>query len=54
MKKDDRERPEGERSEDKNRDREAAIAAADKQVFLRSVYPMNSGIPHYVDVPGGW
>jgi hypothetical protein len=25
-----------------------------KQVYLRSVYPLNPGIPHYVDVPGGW
>lgn len=25
-----------------------------KQIYLRTVYPLNPGIPHYVDVPGGW
>jgi hypothetical protein len=25
-----------------------------KQIYLRSVYPLNPGIPHFVDVPGGW
>ena len=25
-----------------------------KQVYLRTVYPLNPGIPHFVDVPGGW
>jgi hypothetical protein len=25
-----------------------------KQIYLRTVYPANPGIPHYPDVPGGW
>lgn len=25
-----------------------------KQIYLRTVYPLNPGIPHFVDVPGGW
>ena len=25
-----------------------------KQVYLRTVYPLNPGIPHFIDVPGGW
>ena len=25
-----------------------------KRVYLRTVYPLNPGIPHFVDVPGGW
>jgi hypothetical protein len=25
-----------------------------KQVYLRTVYPLNPGIPHCVDVPRGW
>jgi hypothetical protein len=25
-----------------------------KQVYLRTVYALNPGIPHCVDVPGGW
>jgi hypothetical protein len=25
-----------------------------KQVYLRTVYPLNPGIPHYVDNPDGW
>jgi hypothetical protein len=28
--------------------------AARKQIYLRSVYSLNPGIPHFVDVPGGW
>lgn len=29
-------------------------AADEKEVFLRTVYPLNAGLPHYVDVPGSW
>ncbi|HUE96536.1 MAG TPA: hypothetical protein VMN39_07740 [Longimicrobiaceae bacterium] len=25
-----------------------------KQIYLRTVYPLNPGIPHFIDVPGGW
>jgi hypothetical protein len=25
-----------------------------KQIYLRTVYPLNPGIPHFVDVPGSW
>jgi hypothetical protein len=25
-----------------------------KQIYLRTVYPLNPGIPHFVDFPGGW
>jgi len=32
----------------------ATGAAPRKQIYLRSVYPLNPGIPHFVDVPGGW
>jgi hypothetical protein len=28
--------------------------ARKKQIYLRTVYPLNPGIPHFVDVPGGW
>jgi hypothetical protein len=31
-----------------------AASAPRKQIYLRSVYPLNPGIPHFVDVPGGW
>lgn len=25
-----------------------------KQVYLRTVYPLNPGIPHFVDMPSAW
>ena len=25
-----------------------------KQIYLRTVYPLNPGIPHFIDVPGAW
>lgn len=25
-----------------------------KQIYLRTVYPLNPGIPHFVDMPGSW
>lgn len=25
-----------------------------KQIYLRTVYPLNPGIPHFVDVPDSW
>jgi hypothetical protein len=30
------------------------VEPAAKQIYLRTVYPLNPGIPHFVDVPGGW
>jgi hypothetical protein len=38
------EREPGSESEDPSR----------KQIYLRTVYSLNPGIPHFVDVPGGW
>ena len=32
----------------------AAEDVVEKQVYLRTVYPLNPGIPHFIDVPGGW
>lgn len=32
----------------------SAEDAVEKQIYLRTVYPLNPGIPHFVDVPGGW
>jgi hypothetical protein len=28
--------------------------SAEKQVYLRTIYPLNPGIPHFVDYPGRW
>lgn len=28
--------------------------AQEKQIYLRTVYPLNPGIPHSVDFPTGW
>ncbi|MEX2581942.1 MAG: hypothetical protein WD766_01635 [Gemmatimonadota bacterium] len=37
------------------RDQESAEEAPPrKQIYLRTVYPLNPGIPHFVDVPGSW
>lgn len=37
-----------------NDSEEQAEAGTRKQIYLRTVYPLNPGIPHYVDVPGSW
>lgn len=41
-------------SEDVLEEVQTETPAARKRVYLRTVYPLNPGIPHFVDVPGGW
>lgn len=33
---------------------EEATRPARPQPYLRTVYPLNPGIPHFIDFPGGW
>lgn len=45
-------------SDSETRSAHAAEAKAngvgEKQIYLRTVYPLNPGIPHSVDFPNGW
>lgn len=49
--------PEGVARGEERNDQKGSVPATEKgrkQIYLRTVYPLNPGIPHFVDVPGGW
>ena len=46
-------RPEGSRHEGEPGP-DPKASGPPKQIYLRTVYPLNPGIPHFIDVPGAW
>lgn len=36
------------------REPDPAAEPTRKQIYLRTLYPLNPGIPHYLDNPTGW